>query len=314
MAQGMGITMKAVSLITKISFAAALAFAVSTALVIPEASAAQLKYVVNNVPITTYDIQNRQALLRLFRQKTDASKDMIDHVLKSTEMQRLRIDVSKESVDQSYANFAKSNKLQPSQLDQILAGAGISKAHMKEFIRVQMGWSRALGARFRSTGAMSEQEMVKKVFELGGQKPTATEYMLQKVIFVVPAKERGQILGKRKREAEAFRQRYNGCDTAREFAKGLLDVTVQDIPRVLEPQLPPEWEKQIKAARPGTATGTRETEAGVEFIGICSAREVSDDQAARMVLSADGDLDEKGKELSEKYLAELREAGRIVNK
>ena len=315
MAQGMEITMKAVSLITKIAFAASLTFTVSTAFDMQQASAAQLKYVVNNVPITSYDIQNRQALLRLFRQKTDAGKDMIDHVLKSSEMQRLRINVSKEAVDQSYANFAKSNKLQPSQLDQILGGAGISKAHMKDFIRVQMGWSQALGARFRSTGgAMSEQEMVKKVFELGGQKPSATEYMLQKVIFVVPAKERGQILGKRKREAEAFRQRYNGCDTAREFAKGLLDVTVQDIPRVLEPQLPPEWEKQIKATSPGSATTTRETEAGVEFIGVCSAREVSDDQAARMVLSADGDLDEKGKELSEKYLGELRKSGRIVNK
>ena len=33
-----------------------------------------------------------------------------------------------------------------------------------------------------------------------------------------------------------------------------------------------------------------------------------------MVLSADGDLDEKGKELSEKYLGELRKSGRIVNK
>ena len=83
---------------------------------------------------------------------------------------------------------------------------------------------------------------------------------------------------------------------------------------MLEPQLPPEWEKQIKATSPGSATTTRETEAGVEFIGVCSAREVSDDQAARMVLSADGDLDEKGKELSEKYLGELRKSGRIVNK
>ena len=95
MAQGMEITMKAVSLITKIAFAASLTFTVSTAFDMQQASAAQLKYVVNNVPITSYDIQNRQALLRLFRQKTDAGKDMIDHVLKSSEMQRLRINVSK---------------------------------------------------------------------------------------------------------------------------------------------------------------------------------------------------------------------------
>jgi peptidyl-prolyl cis-trans isomerase SurA len=311
--------MKPASLIAKAGLAIALTLtAASTVSVTPAAAAtAELKYIVNTVPVTSYDIKNRQALLRLFRQKADAKKaadEMIDQVLKSKEMERLRINIGKEAVDASYANFAKQNQLQPQQLDQILAQAGLSRDHMKEFIRVQMGWSQALGARFRSTGPLTEQQMVRKVFELGGQKPTATEYMLQKVIFVVPAKERSQILAKRKREAEAMRQRYSGCGTTREFAKGLLDVTVQDIPRVLEPQLPPDWAKQIKAARPGTATTTRETEAGIEFIGVCSAREVSDDQAARMVLSTEGDLDEKGKELSEKYLAELRKAAVIQNR
>ena len=309
--------MKSASLLAKAGLAVALALGTAAVLPAAPASAAQLKYIVNKVPITSYDIKNRQALLRLFRQKSDAGKaaeDMIDQVLKSTEMQRLRINISKEAVNESYANFARSNKLQPKQLDQILGQSGLDKDHMKEFIRVQMGWSQALGSRFRSTGPLTEQQMVRKVFELGGRKPTATEYMLQKVIFVVPAKERGTLLAKRKREAEAMRQRYNGCDTARDFAKGLIDVTVQDIPRVLEPQLPPDWEKQIKAAKPGTATTTRETDAGIEFIGICSAREVSDDQAARMVLSAEGDLDAKGKEMSDKYIAELRKAARIENK
>ena len=54
--------------------------------------------------------------------------------------------------------------------------------------------------------------------------------MLQQVIFVVPAEERGNI-GKRKREAEAMRARFTGCERTREFAKGLIDVTVRDLGR-----------------------------------------------------------------------------------
>ncbi len=278
------------------------------------AFASEIKYVVNNTAITSFDIQRRGALNRLFRQKGGADKaaqDMIEQALKSEEMQRRGTRISKAAVDASYARFASSNKLQPAQLDQILGQAGVGREHMKEYIRIQMGWSQLLGSRFRTTGMMTEQQMVRKVFELGGKKPSATEYMLQKVTFVVPQKQRGALLGKRKREAEAMRLRFNGCETTRQFVKGLIDVSVQDIPRVLEPELPPDWEQQIKATKPGSATVVRETPAGVEFIGICSSREVNDDRAAQMMLQAGGNMDEKAEELSKKYIEELRKAARI---
>ncbi|MCO5159719.1 MAG: peptidylprolyl isomerase [Mesorhizobium sp.] len=293
--------------------AALAASAISTA----PAMASEIKYVVNNTAVTSYDIQRRVALNKLFRQKGGAEKaaqDMVEQALKSEELARRNIRISKQAVDDSYNRFATSNKLQPAQLDQILSQAGVGREHMKEFIRIQMGWSQLLGSRYRSTEMMTEQQMVRKVFELGGKKPSATEYLLQKVTFVVPKKERGAILGKRKREAEAMRQRFNSCDTTRQFAKGLIDVTVQDIPRILEPELPPDWEKQIKAAKPGTATPVRETPVGIEFIGVCSSREVNDDRAAQMMLQADGKMDEKGEELSKKYIEELRKVARIVQK
>lgn len=302
-----------------VALAAALVF--SAAALGPAASPAQaseIKYVVNRIAITTYDIQRRAALIRLFRQKAKAEDEMIDQALKNSEVAARGIRISEEQVNGAYANFANSNKLKPAQLDQILNQAGVTARHMKEFIRTQMGWSQLLGMRMRSSsaggGMMTEQQMVKKVFELGGKKPSATEYMLQKVTFVVPAKERGAILGKRKREAEAFRQRYNGCQTARQFAKGLVDVSVQDIPRILGPELPPDWKKQIEAAKPGTATSVRETPAGIEFIGICSAREVSDDRAAQMVLQSDGKLDEKAEEMSKTYISELRTKAQIIKR
>lgn len=281
------------------------------------ALASEIKYIVNNTAVTSFDIQRRVALNKLFRQKGGAEKateDMIEQALKSEEMARRNIRISKDAVNASYARFATSNKLKPAQLDQILNQAGVGAPHMKEFIRIQMGWSQLLGSRYRSTGMMTEQQMVRKVFELGGKKPSATEYLLQKVTFVVPQKERGAILGKRKREADAMRQRFNGCKTTREFAKGLIDVSVQDIPRILEPELPPDWAEQIKATKPGTATPARETPAGIEFIGVCSSREVNDDRAAQMMLQSEGKMDEKAEELSKTYIAELRKTARIVKR
>jgi peptidyl-prolyl cis-trans isomerase SurA len=276
------------------------------------AAASEIKYVVNNIPITSYDIQRRAAFIKLQRSKGSASEQMIEQTLRMAEVRRLNIRVTDQQVDDAYARFAKGNKMQISQLDGIMAQSGVTKEHFKEFIRAQMSWNQALGMRARGSGKMSEQEAVRKMLQQGGNKPSATEYMLQQVIFVVPASQKGSI-GKRKQEAEAMRARFNSCETTRQFAKGLIDVTVRDLGRKLAPELPSEWADSIKKASAGSATPVRETNLGLEFIGICSAREVSDDRVAQLVLNGENaGGDEKADEISKKYTDELRKKARIV--
>lgn len=290
----------------------------------PPAFASEIKVVVNSAPVTSYDIQSRAAFLKLQGQKGDlrsvATEQMIDQALRQGEMKRLNVRITDEAVNDAYARFAKNNKLSVKQLDEIMAQSGVTKPHFKEFIRTQIGWNQVLGMRYRSEnggGRMTEQEAVRQMLKQGGSKPSATEYMLQQVIFVVPAGERDSKLGRRKQEAQALRSRFSGCESTREFAKGLIDVTVRDLGRTLAPELPPEWAEDIKATKIGGATPVRETDRGVEFIGICNAREVSDDRVATMVLqqqSAGGDMDAAAAELDKKYIAELRERAKIVRR
>lgn len=301
-------------------FSAGLALLVATTFVsitvmTPPAFAIEIKYVVNDIPLTTGDIAHRTAFLRLQHKKGDAGEEMIEQTLRMAEAKRLGIRISDAQVEAAYQRFATSNKMQISQLDGIMEKSGVTKDHFKEYIRAQMAWSQAVSARFRSgDGAVSEQDVVKRMLEKGGAKPSATEYMLQQVIFVVPPAERNATLAKRKREADAMRARFNGCNTTREFAKGLIDVTVRDLGRVLAPQLPPDWAEQIKATKVGGATITRETERGVEFIGICSSREVSDDKVAQMVFQGEGSTDKNADDLSKKYMDELKAKARIVKR
>jgi peptidyl-prolyl cis-trans isomerase SurA len=292
------------------------ATSVSIAVITPPAFASEIKYVVNDIPVTTGDIAHRAAFLRLQRKKGDAAQEMINQALRMAEARRLGIRISDAQVEAAYQRFASSNKMQLSQLDGVMEKSGVSKDHFKEFIRAQMAWNQALSARYRSGegGSVTEQDAVRRMLDKGGSKPSATEYMLQQVIFVVPAAERSATLAKRKREADAMRARFNGCNTTREFAKGLIDVTVRDLGRVLAPQLPPDWAEQIKATKVGGATVTRETERGVEFIGICSSREVSDDKVAQMVFQSEGSGDKNADELSKKYVDELKAKARIVKR
>ena len=281
------------------------------------AAAAEIKYIVNNMPITTADIQHRSAFFRLQKRKGDAANEMIEQTLRVAEANRLGVRISDRQVNEAYARFASSNKMEAAQLDSILAQAGVTKQHFKDFIRAQMAWNQAVGARYQAeqsgAGLTSQQQAVRNMLKKGGEKPSATEYMLQQVIFVVPAAERRSALGKRKHEAEALRARFNGCANTHQFAKGLLDVTVRDLGRILAPQLPPDWAEQIKKTKAGGATAVRETERGVEFIGVCSAREVSDDRVAQLVLqneNANADADQ----LAKKYMEELKAKAKIVRR
>jgi len=164
--------------------------------------------VVNRTPITTADVSRRVAFLRLQRQKADnktAREQLITETLKRQEIARVKMSVSTDDVDASFARFAASNKMTPAQMTKILDQAGVTAEHFKSFIAVQMSWPRLLNARFGGGGSrMSSQELVTRMME-NKEKPVTTEYFLQQIIFVVPAAKRNAILNKRKAQAEASR-------------------------------------------------------------------------------------------------------------
>jgi Parvulin-like peptidyl-prolyl isomerase len=303
-----------------------IALALAASFAMPAASgsfaahaASSIKIVVNNQAITSVDLSRRVAFLRLQRAKGNlqqlAREQLIEEALKMQEITRTRTAAPQAEVDAAFERFANSNKLTVAQLNQILGQAGVGAKHFKDFIRVQMSWPRLVQARYGGAGGrMSNEQLVAKMLEKGGNKPSTTEYILQQVIFVVPASKRNNaVIGQRKREADQLRARYAGCQSARDIVGGLRDVTVRELGRFLQPQLPPDWKPLIEKTKAGGATTTRVTDKGVEFIGVCSSRSVSDDVAAAMVFQAEnseaGDSDD-----AKKYLDELRSRAVIANR
>ena len=277
--------------------------------------------IVNGNAITNYDIQRRAAFLRLQRKTgnlaAQAKDELIEDMLKRVEMKKRNMDVSDDEVDKAFAGFADRNHMTVAQLTDMLGKAGVTAEHFKNYIRVQMGWGRLVSARFRAEGGMvSEQEAVQRMLKNGGVKPTANEYELQQVIFVVPNNRRSAILGKRKQDAEMFRSKFSGCSNLKQQATGMIDVTIRNLGRVLEPQLPEEWEKAVKATPAGRMTPPQETPRGVEALAVCNIKKVSDDKVAQLVFTVQDNEksgDKKAEDLSAKYLKELREKARIEN-
>ncbi|KEC55478.1 hypothetical protein O9A_00758 [Bartonella koehlerae C-29] len=274
---------------------------------------------VNGRPITNYDIQRRVAFLKLQQKQGNLSEqarnELINEVLKNIEIKRRNIEVSDNEVESAFENFATQNNMTIDQLNQILIHNDITVQHFKDYIRGQLGWGRLVNARYQAeTGMISEQEAVRRILKNGGIKPSTNEYTLQRIIFVIPAHRRSQIFERRQREANNFRAHFRGCANTSEQAKGFLDVTVRNLGRFLEPQLPREWEQAIRITPAGKMTQLQETANGIEAIAVCKIKRVSDDYVAQLIFSLQDNKKKSPQKLeilSEKYLKELRQVARI---
>lgn len=277
----------------------------------------EVKVVVNSAVITSGDIAKRTNFLRLQHQTGDLAKkakeDLITEVLKRQEIQRVRMSVSTQDVDGAYARFAAGNKMSLAQLNDVLGKTGVTPDHFKAYIAVSMSWSRVVNARFGSSTKLSQDELITRMTQ-NKDKTATTEYFLKQVIFVVPAAKKAAIGGQRKAEADASRAKFPGCDQAKVFAATMHDVSVRDLGRILAPELPPEWKPLVEGAT-GNTTSALVTDRGVEYLAICSKRQVSDDVAAAAVFRQE-DLGKAGEgQVSandKKYVDELRTKAQIV--
>ncbi|WP_083507620.1 SurA N-terminal domain-containing protein [Aureimonas frigidaquae] len=284
-------------------------------IIAPAAQAAsEVKVVVNRQAITSYQIQLRQAFLRLRRAPATAeaaTKELIDEAVKKQEVRRRGINIPDAAVDQAYANFAQQNGLSLAQLGQLFGQAGFSGEAFKDYIRVQMGWGQAVRMNVQQAERLSEQDVVQRMLQQGGAKPSTTEYTLQQVIFVLP---QGASRERRTTEANNMRQRFRGCDNTFQLAQGLRDVTVRDLGRVAQPELPPRWKDEISRLSAGNTTRPQVTERGVEFIAVCNTRKISDDHAAQLVYQAKDLESLSSQEPDAALLKKLRDAATIVRR
>ncbi|TXH99133.1 MAG: peptidylprolyl isomerase [Rhizobium sp.] len=280
-------------------------------------AASEVKVIVNSQVITSGDIAKRVAFLKLQRQKGDLNKlakdQLVDETLKRAEISRLRMSVSTTDVDAAFGRFASSNKMSPAQLSQILEKAGVGVDHFKSYIAISMSWPRVVNARFGARSRMSNDDLVTRMTE-NKTKPVTTEYFLKQIVFVVPTAKRNALLNKRKAEAEASRSKFPGCDQAKVFAATMHDVSVQDLGRVLAPEVPEMWKPLLEKAS-GNTTTPIVTDRGIEYVAICSQRQVNDDVAAAAVFRAE-DLGKNNAEgvsaNDKKYMDELRSKAQIV--
>lgn len=288
----------------------------------PALAQSSVKILVNNEPITSYDIKNRTQLLKLISggkagQKL-AIEELINERLKIQEAKRVNMSVTDARIESAYANIAKNARLSPTQLSQALRQNGINPKSMKDRIRAEMVWGDIVSARFRATVNISDQEVARalkqgneETGESGEATGTMSNYRLQPIIFIIPAKASKGYENQRQKDAEQLRERYAGCQTALQSVKGMKGVVVQNTTSREESQLPPDVAEAVNETPVGKLSKPTRISEGLQLFGVCFRETIKgatkESSNVRREL-----MNERGNLLARRYLRDLRSDAVIV--
>ncbi|WP_209017023.1 SurA N-terminal domain-containing protein [Roseibium aggregatum] len=294
----------------------ALAFALAITAQTPAHAA--IKVIVNDVPITDYDISQRARLITLTQRKGAsvakrmATEQLVDDQIKLGEAARVGVEISDSQVTNAFNRIARNVKMSPSQLSKALSSGGVKPDTLKKQLKVQLAWNEVLQRRFSGRIEVDESDIIaalQKTDEEERQK--SIEYDLKRIIVVVPKNSSGGFKSKRKNESEKIRAAFDGCDNAGAILKQYSEVVVQTIGRRLETELPENKREEINALKPGKLTKADTTPVGFEMIAVCGKREIASDIAVRTEL--ENELREKeGESQSRRYLMDVRRRATII--
>ena len=270
---------------------------------------------VNGEPITAIDVEQRSKFIQASTQKPvprqEVLDQLIDEILKVREGKRWGIVASDAEVNNNYAGMAGRMRLTSEQLTQNLAKQGINDHTLKSRIRADIVWQALIRGRYRERLQASDRE----VLSLLEGKPeerdvVGYEYGLRPILFLVTPGSPDTTYESRRKEAEALRGRFRGCEESIPAVRAMRDVAVRDQVIRASADLPEALRKILDSVPLGQLTAPEVTRHGIEMFAVCSKNESKSDTPGRRAVR-DKLLSERFEQESKRYLRLLRKNAMI---
>jgi peptidyl-prolyl cis-trans isomerase SurA len=278
---------------------------------------AQVAALVNGDPVTVLDVTQRMRLTEIstHKQQTreEALNELINEKLKLQIAKRYIINITDKDVDQAFNGMARHAGLSAQQFADALSKAGINVPSLKARIKADIGWSAIIRGKFQGSLQVGEKEVIAAAqARKKDDKPTpaAFQFKLRQILFIVPRGSPESAYDVRKREAEALRVSFQGCEDGLAAARALRDVTVRDEIVRSSLDVPAKQREVLDQTPAGRLTPPGVTQLGVEVFAVCSKEPTRGDnpeeREAREEIS-----NQRYEAQSKRYLEELRRSAMI---
>jgi peptidyl-prolyl cis-trans isomerase SurA len=266
---------------------------------------------VNGDPITAIDIEQRTKFLLLTGQKQPPRQEvldtLIDEILKVREGKRWGMDIPNSEVDGNYSRMARGMGKSPEELTQMLAQKGIGAGTLKARIRADIVWQQLVRGRYASRLNINDQDIVSA---LEDKNAVGYEYLLRPILFLVPPGAPAATYDGRRREADALRKTFKGCNESIPGVRAMVNVAVRDQVVGSSAGLPENLRKVLDGVPVGELTPPEVTRHGIEMFAVCSRHETKSNTPGRTKAREKLATEAFEKE-SKKYLRQLRKNAMI---
>lgn len=282
-------------------------------------AASAIKIVVNDTAITSMDIQGRARLLQLAMHMAPgaatkaAQEELIDEVLRVADARRRGVVANEDQVIAALTSIASRSKLSLAQFEKVLAQSGVPMETFKNRIRSQMVWGRIVRAKIQQDVKAEANDIIQQMRnrEKGAEALTATDYVLQRIVFAVKKAASASEVRGRKIEVDALRSKFRSCPSGLAMVKGLKEVAVINVGRKLANEISQSLKEELEKTPEGHLTTPQRSDFGFEMYAVCSKIAVSGEAALGSGLNAE-EFDKRGEAISKELTLKLRQDARIT--
>jgi len=271
------------------------------------AMAQTVRVSVNGTPVTDVQISQRVKLFALEGNaggQKGATDQLITEAIQMSEAKRLNITVSNAEVDDAFLQIARNINVSQDKLQQLLQQGGINMETLKDRLRAAIAWNKVTEQAIVPNVQISDLALDQQA-ESGLQAYQNFDYILKEIIFV------GQGSSGRSGQANSYRSKFSGCDSAVDLSLGYTDAAVIDVGRRHATQMPEPIAKELAGLNVGGITKPRVVETGVSMLAVCEKTQAEDLTFIKGNLRAEvGDEALKGEVSS--YLENLRKQAKII--
>jgi peptidyl-prolyl cis-trans isomerase SurA len=278
------------------------------------AYAQQVVVIVNGDPITALDIEQRSKLTQLSTHKAPARQDVIEELindrLKVREAKKFGLEVTPAEVDAAFATMAGRMRRTVEQFTQALAQSGINANTLKAKIKADVTWQQLVRGRYQAAFQIAEKDIL-TAMDGKADDTVGYDYTLRPILFIVPPGSPETFVDGRKREAEALRGRFQGCEDGIAFARALKDVAIREQIIRSSADIPAELRKVLESIEVGKLTAPEVTKAGVEVFAVCAKKESAADNSPGKKQAKETLFAQRFEQKSKQYLQEIRRSAMI---
>jgi peptidyl-prolyl cis-trans isomerase SurA len=273
---------------------------------------------VNDQPITSFDVEQRIALMNALGNPVPDNSEgrkkvlqsLIDDVVKRAEARKYKAEPSQDVVDAQIAKMAKATKTDVAGLTAQLRKKGVSMTALRDLVAAQISFNRLLFSLYKVKVDVDPGEVDKQYSKFANDPrlQPVTIYSILEITFPLDKVSDAmaqQLLYARAAEAAQFKSRYKGCNSARNAARGIYNVKIGKVIQADSRKLPKPLKAALDKAGAGQLVGPARAAEGIQMISLCGRQNIAPPKPSREQVS-NMIMDKKLQAYEVRYMREMR--------